>query len=29
MENIGIVCGDLVYFLRFGTMHQEKSGSPA
>jgi hypothetical protein len=25
----GIVCGNLVYFFRFGMLYQEKSGSPA
>jgi hypothetical protein len=25
----GVVCGHLVYFPRFGMLHQEKSGNPA
>jgi hypothetical protein len=25
----GIVCGNLVYFYRFGILYQEKSGNPA
>jgi hypothetical protein len=25
---IGIVCGNLVYFSRFGILYQEKSGNP-
>jgi hypothetical protein len=25
----GIVCGNLVYFSRFGILYQEKSGNPA
>jgi hypothetical protein len=24
----GIVCGNLVYFFRFGILHEEKSGNP-
>jgi hypothetical protein len=24
----GIVCGNLVYFSRFGNLYQEKSGNP-
>jgi hypothetical protein len=26
---LGIVCGNLVYFSRFGILYQEKSGNPA
>jgi hypothetical protein len=28
IRTLGIFCGNLVYFPRFGTLYQEKSGNP-